>query len=240
MATYRDQGIVLRTWKLGETDRICSLLTAGRGKVRAVAKGVRRPGSRFGGRLEPFSHVDVLCYEGRNLDIINQADLVAPHASIRADWETSACGSVIAEAVDRVAQEGERSTRLLLLTLEALRALDRGPEAPAVVVDAFLWRMVSLIGYHPYLDACAACGEPGAHAAFHIAAGGTLCERCAPSGSSALSPGVRTQLEVLASTSWPDLVPGEPGPRRVAGALVASFVSHHLGKPLRSLELVPR
>ncbi|HKJ56955.1 MAG TPA: DNA repair protein RecO, partial [Nitriliruptoraceae bacterium] len=73
MATYRDQGIVLRTHKLGETDRILTLMTQGRGKVRAVAKGVRRPGSRFGGRLEPYSHVDLLLYEGRSLDVVTQA-----------------------------------------------------------------------------------------------------------------------------------------------------------------------
>ncbi len=108
MATYRDQGIVLRTWKLGETDRILSLLTSGHGKVRAVAKGVRRPGSRFGGRLEAYSCVDLQLYEGRSLDGISQAELVAPHAAVRADFVRSACAAVMAEVVDSVAQEGQR------------------------------------------------------------------------------------------------------------------------------------
>ena len=106
MATYRERGIVLRTWKLGETDRILSLLTAGRGKVRAVAKGVRRPGSRFGGRLEPYSLVDLQLYEGRSLDGINQAELVAPHAAVREEWGRSAAAAVMVELVDGVAQEG--------------------------------------------------------------------------------------------------------------------------------------
>ncbi|MFW6010175.1 MAG: DNA repair protein RecO, partial [Actinomycetota bacterium] len=83
MATYREQGIVLRSYKLGETDRIVHLLGQRRGKIRAVAKGVRRPGSRFGGRLEVFSHVDLQLYEGRNLDVVSQAELVASHAAVR-------------------------------------------------------------------------------------------------------------------------------------------------------------
>src|SRR5680860_1084881 len=107
MALYREQGLVLRTYKLGETDRILHLLTPGRGKVRAVAKGVRRPGSRFGGRLEPFSHVDLQLYEGRNLDLISQAELITPFAKVRADFGLSACGSAMAEGADRVAQEEE-------------------------------------------------------------------------------------------------------------------------------------
>ena len=89
MALYREQGVVLRTYKLGETDRIVHLLTAGRGKVRAVAKGVRKPGSRFGGRLETFSHLDLQLYEGRNLDIITQTELIDRQAGGRADFPLS-------------------------------------------------------------------------------------------------------------------------------------------------------
>src|SRR5215212_2162225 len=111
MALYREQGIVLRTYKLGETDRIVNLLTQGRGKVRAVAKGVRRPGSKFGGRLELFSHVDLQLYEGRELDIVTQAELVASFTAVREDFVLSACGSTMVEAADRVAQVDERSTR---------------------------------------------------------------------------------------------------------------------------------
>src|SRR6056297_3114946 len=130
MATYRDQGIVLRTYKLGETDRIVNLLTQGRGKVRAVAKGIRRPGSRFGGRLEPFSHVDLQLYEGRNLDTITQAELIAAHDRVRTDHATSAAASVMAELVDHVAQEGERDNGVFLLLRAGLQALDAGPEDP--------------------------------------------------------------------------------------------------------------
>jgi DNA repair protein RecO (recombination protein O) len=190
VALYREQGIVLRTYKLGEADRILNILTQGQGKVRAVAKGVRKPGSRFGGRLEPYSHVDLQLYEGRNLDIVTQAELITPFAEVRADFALASCASVMAEAADVLAQERERSNSLFLLLLDGLRALAAGPPNPAAVLDAFLLRLASVAGYHPHLDACAGCGVPGAHSTFHIAAGGVVCALCAPSGSHALEGAV--------------------------------------------------
>jgi DNA repair protein RecO (recombination protein O) len=242
MALYREQGIVLRTYKLGETDRILNLLTPRRGKVRAVAKGVRRPGSRFGGRLEPFSHVDLQLYEGRSLDVVSQAELITPFDRVRDDFPLSACGSAMVEAADRVAQEDERSTRLFLLLLDGLRALSAGPAHPSVVLDAYLLRLASVAGYHPYLEACAECGEAGPHAVFHIAAGGSLCVRCAPAGSQALDQGVIRLLGALSAAGWDglDAAAADPRSRRMAGTLVVSFLTHHLGRPLRSWDLVPR
>ena len=242
MALYREQGIVLRTYKLGETDRIVNLLTQGRGKVRAVAKGVRRPGSKFGGRLEPFSHVDLQLYEGRNLDVISQAELITPFAAVRNDFALSACGSAMVEAIDRVAQEDERSNALVVLLLDGLRALNDLPLQPSTVLDAFLLRLASAAGYYPYLDACADCGTPGPHAVFHLAAGGLLCPMCAPAGSHALDPQVIALLSRLAQTDLRRLATetAEPRIRRAAGTLVNSFLTYHLGKPLRAWDLVPR
>jgi DNA repair protein RecO (recombination protein O) len=242
MALYREQGIVLRTYKLGETDRIVNLLTQGRGKVRAVAKGVRRPGSKFGGRLEPFSHVDLQLYEGRNLDMISQAELITPFAEVRDDFGLSACGSAMVEAADRIAQEDERSNSLVLLLLDGLRALAAHPLHPSAVLDAYLLRLASVAGYHPYLDACASCGTPGPHAVFHLAAGGLLCPACAPPGSHAFDPQVIALLSVLAGSDLRRVDTGaaEPRVRRAAGSLVNSFLTYHLGKPLRAWDLVPR
>ena len=241
MALYREQGIVLRTYKLGETDRILNLLTPGRGKVRAVAKGVRKPGSRFGGRLEPFSHVDAQFYEGRNLDIVTQAELITPFDRVRADFGLSACGSVMTEAADRVAQEDEHSNQLFLLVLDGLRQLAAAPRYPASVLDAYLLRLAGVAGYHPYLDACASCGAPGRHPVFSIAAGGSLCGGCAPRGSQALTPAVLDALHGLRTEVAADA--GErydARARRAAGAVVNSFLTYHLGKPLRAWDLVPR
>lgn len=240
MALYREQGIVLRTYKLGETDRIVNLLTAGRGKVRAVAKGVRKPGSRFGGRLEPFSHVDLQLYEGRNLDIVTQAELIDGFAPVRADYALSACGSSMVEAADIIAQEGERSNRLYVLLLDGLRQLERPPQWPATVLDAYLLRLASVAGYHPQLETCASCGAPGRHDVFHLAAGGVVCVRCAPTGTRPLDAQALTLLRSLASAEWGVGVAVDQRARRAVSALINSFLAYHLGRSLKAWELVPR
>ncbi|MGH8896720.1 MAG: DNA repair protein RecO [Egibacteraceae bacterium] len=242
MALYREQGIVLRTYKLGETDRIVHLCTQGRGKVRAVAKGVRRPGSRFGGRLEPFSHVDLQLHEGRELDIVTQAELITSFAAVREDYVRSACGSTMAEAADHLAQPDERSVPLFLLLLDGLRALAPGPREPALVLDAYLLRLAGVAGYQPTLDGCASCGLAGTHAVFSIAGGGALCSSCAPRDTRPLDPEARALLGVLMSASWAALAQAEVAPRarRIAGALIHSFLTYHFGRPLRAWSLVPR
>ncbi|MDQ4097985.1 MAG: DNA repair protein RecO, partial [Actinomycetota bacterium] len=107
MSLYRETGVVLRTMRLGEADRIVTLLTAGRGKVRAVAKGVRKTKSRFGGRLEPLNHVALLLYEGRELDIVTQAESVDHFRPIRDDLQRLTRAVALLEAVDQIAQERE-------------------------------------------------------------------------------------------------------------------------------------
>jgi DNA repair protein RecO (recombination protein O) len=244
MATYRDQGIVLRTYKLGETDRILHLLTQGRGKVRAVAKGVRRPGSRFGGRLEPYGHVDLQLYEGRSLDVVNQAELIAAHPAIRADYALSACASVMVELADAVAQEGERDNALFLLLRAGLQALDAQPEAPAVFVDAFLLRLASTVGFHVFVDACAVCRAPGPHAFLSVKAGGTLCSGCAPAGTRAVDAEVVEAVRLLAApgewASLPRLARERPDAHRTAASYARAFIEHHLDRRLRGYDLVPR
>jgi DNA repair protein RecO (recombination protein O) len=244
MALYRDQGIVLRTYKLGETDRIVHLLTQGRGKVRAVAKGVRRPGSRFGGRLEAFSHVDLQLYEGRNLDVIGQAELLAPHATVREDYARSAAASVMTEVVDAVAQEGERDNALFLLLRAGLQALAAEPEDPAVFVDAFLLRVASIVGFHADTDACAVCRRPGPHGFLSVKAGGTLCPTCAPPGTRMVDPEVLVAVRTLAAAGeWkalPRLARERPLAHATAASYTRAFVEHHLDRRLRSYDVVPR
>jgi DNA repair protein RecO (recombination protein O) len=244
MAVYRDQGIVLRTYKLGETDRIVHLLTQGRGKVRAVAKGVRRPGSRFGGRLEPYGHVDLQLYEGRNLDVVQQVELLAAHPRIRSDYGRSTCAATMAEVTDLVAQEGERDNALFLLLRAGLQALDAAPSDPAVFVDAFLLRAAGVVGFHVFTDACAACRAPGPHGFLSVKAGGTLCPRCAPAGTRAVDAGVVDAVRLLAAPGeWaalPALARDRPEVRRTAASYARAFAEHHLDRSLRSYELVPR
>jgi DNA repair protein RecO (recombination protein O) len=148
MTLYRDQGVVLRTYKLGEADRIVVLITQGHGKVRAVVKGVRKTKSRFGSRLEPLSHVAVLMYQGR--------------------------GEL--EVVDQVAQEREATPALYRMLVGALRAL-AARDAP-LLMPAFFWKLLALEGLEPVLDRCATCGAEDNLVAFDVAEGGVLCRSC--------------------------------------------------------------
>jgi DNA repair protein RecO (recombination protein O) len=171
---YREEAVVLRTHKLGEADRIVVLMTGGRGKVRAVAKGVRKTKSRFGGRLEPPAHVSLLLYQGRNLDVVNQAETVEHHRAIREDLDRTTDAMAIVEAVDQVAQEGEPNPPLFRMLTGALRALAEAPDRPPLLVGAFYWKLLALEGVAPVLDECVRCGAPDT-VSFDPVEGGTLC-----------------------------------------------------------------
>ena len=238
---YREQGVVLRTHKLGEADKIVVLMTQGNGKVRAVAKGVRKTTSRFGGRLEPFGHVDVSLYKGRNLDIVTQAELVDGFRALREDYDLVTAGAAMLEAVDQVAEEGEPAVRLFLLLVRGLRALDAGPPDPSIVLDAFLLKLLAVEGYKPALAECTACRRPGPHLRFSAARGGALCEDCRSGAESMLDRGTLPLLTELLDGDL-DRPPAAAGPvaRREAGTIVRSFVEFHLDRRLRSYPLVAR
>jgi DNA repair protein RecO (recombination protein O) len=186
---YRDEGVVLRTIKLGEADRIVTILTQGHGKVRAVAKGVRRTTSRFGARLEPTSRVALQCYRGRELDVVTQAESLETHRPLREQYVLFTHAVPMLEAVDQVAQEHEPNPALYRMLTGALRTLAQ--RASPMVTPAFFWKLLSLEGFHPMLDGCARCGVPGddvALIAFDLEEGGTLCDACARGGGRPLSP----------------------------------------------------
>jgi len=176
MGLYRERGIVLRTIKLGEADRIVTLVTEGRGKVRAVAKGVRKTKSRFGARLEPTSHVAVLCWEGRELDVINQAEAIDSFRSVREDLDRLGRAATLLEAVDLVVQERDENARLYQMLLGALRTL-AAHDAP-LMVPAFLWKLLAAEGFSPVVDVCVSCGDDGRLVAFDLGEGGALCADC--------------------------------------------------------------
>jgi len=239
---WRDTGMVLRVGKLGEADRIVTLLTHRRGKVRAVAKGVRRTRSRWGARLEPFSHVDIQCYTGRTLDVITQAQTVdAFGAGIVGDYPRYTVGCAMLETADRlVAEEGEPALRLYLLLVGAVRALADGERDPSLVLDAFLLRAMTHAGWAPAVSDCARCARPGPHQAFSVAAGGAVCAHCRPPGSVTPAPQTFALLEALLHGDWP-VADAATGPtRRVTSGLVAAHLQYHLEHRLRSLPLVER
>ena len=129
MSLYRDQGVVLRTIKLGEADRIVTVFTQGTGKVRAVAKGIRKPTSRFGARLEQTSHVALQCYRGRELDVVTQVETIDVLRPLREGYGVLTHAMSMLEAVDQVTPERERNPALYRLLVGALRTLAIGDGA---------------------------------------------------------------------------------------------------------------
>ena len=239
---YRDTGVVLRVHKLGEADRIITLLTRRNGKVRAVARGVRRTTSRFGARLEPFCHVDVQFYPGRSLDVITQVQTVDAFAQgIVSDYPRYTAAAAVVETADRLAaEEREPATRLYLLVAGALRALSAGERDPSLVLDAFLLRAMAYAGWAPAITECARCGEPGPHRAFSVPAGGVVCAGCRPAGAVSPSPEVIRLLGALLHGDWEVAERCQPSARRDASGLVAAHLQWHLERQLRSLPLVER
>jgi DNA repair protein RecO (recombination protein O) len=160
VSLYRDDGIVLRTQKLGEADRIVTVLARKSGRIRAVAKGVRRTKSRFGARLEPFTHVDLMLYTGRSLDVITQAETVRSYGdALSADYPRYTTGTAMLETAERFTTvEKEPALRQFLLLVGGLRTLVEGGHEPRLVLDAYLLRSLAVAGYAPALDECAICG----------------------------------------------------------------------------------
>lgn len=235
MAIYRDVGIVLRTMRLGESDKIVTIVTEGRGKVRAVAKGVRKTKSRFGGRLEPLSHVALQLYEGRNLDTITQAEGIDHFRAIREDLDRLAQATTMLEVIDAIVQEGEQNPRLYQMLLGALRTLEAAPSP--LVVPAFFWKLLAHEGYRPILDECASCGSTDELVAFDLTEGGTLCRNCAR--GTRVTP---EALSLLRRILGGDLVSVLAEPPTQAGYevehLATRALEHHLERKMRSVGIL--
>jgi DNA repair protein RecO (recombination protein O) len=239
---YRDEAVVLRTHKLGEADRIITLLTRHHGRVRAVAKGVRRTTSRFGSRLEPFTHVDLQLAEGRNLDTITQAETLSPFsAALGSHYDRYTAGTVMLETADRlVVEEKEPSLQHFLLLVGGLRAMASGDRQPGQVLDSYLLRSLAVAGYAPSFEHCARCGLEGPHRWFNPSMGGVLCSTCRVPGSANPAAATIAVLGALLAGDWPHLEAADPRSLKEASGLVAAYLSWHLERALRSMEYVER
>jgi DNA repair protein RecO (recombination protein O) len=242
---YRDQGVVLRTIKLGETDRIVTILTQGHGKVRAVAKGVRKPGSRFGARLEPMTHVALQCYRGRgDLDIVNQTETIDANRALREHYGCLTHAVSMLEATDQVAQERESNPALYRMLVRALRTLAATPSP--LVSGAFFWKLLSLEGFHPMLDECVRCGAgesvetgPVEFVAFDLDEGGVLCDTCGRFAGKRLSPEALALVRRILGGELRAALAEPPGPVTVeAERLALGSLEHHLERRLRSAALL--
>jgi len=237
MALYRDQGIVLRTHKLGEADRIVSLATRGRGKVRAVAKGVRRTSSRFGSRLEPGSHVAAQFYEGRELDIVTQVESLDHFRTIREDLHRVARTQVLLEAVDHVVQEGEPNPRIYQTLLGALRALSA--DDAALLVAGFLLKLLALEGVRPQVEGCVDCGREDELVSFDAGAGGMLCADCRR-GMAVSAEALGLMQQILGGQLGAALNEPESAATHQVDAIAAHALEFHLERRLRSIAVLDR
>lgn len=231
---YREQGVVLRTHKLGEADRIVTFLTRGRGVLRAVAKGVRRTSSKFGARLEPFMVADLQCFEGRTLDTITQAETVGAYGpAISADYERYRAGSAMVEAAEKLA-EGEPTQAFYTLLVGALRTLAAGKIPSELVRDGYLLRALAQAGWTPGFVDCVRCGALGPHTAVVVQLGGVVCEECRPPGAPRLDPGSITLLQALLAGDWETALAASERERGQAAGIVAAYTQWHLERGLRS------
>lgn len=179
MSLYSDRGVVVRTYRLGEADRIVILVTKEHGKVRAVAKGVRRTRSKFGARLEPLAHVSFLAWSGRgDLDTINQAQVLDPFIELRSDLDRLNAGLSIAEVADQIAQEGHRNDELYEMLVGALRTASDPTYPIDLIAPAFMMKALVAEGIHPVLTQCASCAATVELVAFDLGHGGVLCRTC--------------------------------------------------------------
>lgn len=240
MPLYRDEAVVLRTHKLGEADRIVTLLSRQHGLVRAVAKGVRRTASKFGSRLEPFMAVDIQLYEGRNLDTVSQVESIGAYGrEIMADYAAYTAAHAMVEAAERLNAEAGTTQQYLLL-LGALRSLSRAEHDPGLTLDSYLLRALSLAGWAPNFDTCAGCGVPGPHNAFVMQTGGVVCPDCKPPGSASLDDETVSLLGALLSGDWAFAEAASARSRANASGIVAAYSQWHIERGLRSLILVER
>jgi DNA repair protein RecO (recombination protein O) len=241
--SYKTEAVVLRSLRLGEADRVLHVYTPDRGRVGAVAKGIRKTKSRFGARLEPLSHVELLLHQGGGeLHTVTGVDLIRPHRATREDPYRCGVGLVGAEAMLRLFPEQEANERAFRALTRFLDLLDDTPSLGAArpALDAlglsFQLKLLWLSGYLPHVGSCAECGGEGPFAGFSARAGGIVCRGCA-AGALTLSADGLAGMEGLLRRPLAEAAEAgltARGARDVLGVITASY-EYHGGFRLRTL-----
>ncbi|MEZ5380807.1 MAG: DNA repair protein RecO [Microthrixaceae bacterium] len=230
MPLIRDSAVVVRTHKLGEADRIVVLVTEGRGKMRAVAKGVRRTASKFGSRLEPGSHVAVQLHEGRSeLLIVTQAVRIDTFTATRTDLDRMAAVAATLEVAEHLAAEGGADVALYRRTVGVLRTIEERPGP--LVVPAFFLRLLQADGVGLELTRCVSCGEVAQLVAIDPTVGGAQCRSCAT--GMALSAEAFGVLRAVADGRVNEVLAGEPVAAGEVGRVAQVAMEAHLERRLR-------
>ena len=232
----KTEAVVLRSMRYGEADRILHVYTPMRGRIGAIAKGVRRSRSRFGGRLEPFFRIDLGLHEGRSdLLTVTSAQTVAPYARLRTDADALDGAARACDAVGRIFDSGEPHPEVFNLLCTYLALLDADPaNATAARQLAFRLKLLLAAGLAPQLAACATCGEGDHIAGYSPAAGGVVCVAC-EAGSFPLEPEAHTFLVEALGHALADSPDTDMRIVRVADRAVTETVAHHGHVRLRSV-----
>jgi DNA repair protein RecO (recombination protein O) len=242
---YSTEAVVLRSIRFGEADRVLHLYTAAHGRVGAVAKGVRKTMSRFGARLEPLSHVELVLHRGRGeLETVTAAQLVRSHRETREDYYRFSVGAIGAEAMLRLFSEEEANERAFTALTRFLDLLDDAPHsADRPSLDplglAFQLKLLWLAGYLPHLSGCAECGaEQEPLVGYSTRAGGAVCARCAQATEAlALAPDGIVGIEALLARPLSEAAAAglSERARRDALRVVTASYEYHGGFRLRTL-----
>ena len=242
---YKTEGIVLRSMNLGEADRVLTVLTPRLGKLRVIAKGVRRTRSRIGGALEPFSDVQLVLAVGRTWDVVTSSSLEDPHLGLRNDLHSTAAAWYVVELADRFCEGTADSHEAFRLLAQALSALDAGSSVSRdVVARWFELALLDAMGFRPELAQCLECGaaiEPAGNA-FSPVGGGVLCPQCSyaahgvrPISADALKVMRHLQRSALVGVLGLRLTPAV---QREAERLLHATVSVVLERELRSRDFL--
>jgi DNA repair protein RecO (recombination protein O) len=236
---FKTEAVVLRSFRFGEADRVLHLYTLERGRVGAVAKGIRRTKSRFGARLEPLSHAEVMLHQGSGeLATVTGASLLRPHSEARENPYRLAVGLVGLEAMLRLFTEQERNPKAFEALTRFLDVLDRldgqAPEPPLdPLVLSFQLKLLWLSGYLPHLTSCAECGVEGPLVGYSPRAGGAVCERCAGDSLPLSGEGI-AGIEGLLGSLLADATISKRAAREALRVITSSY-EYHGGFRLRTV-----
>lgn len=229
---YRDNAVVLRSWKLGEADRIVSLMTQQNGKIRCVAKGVRKTKSRFGASVEPTNHIQVQLYRGKGeLDTLTQVESIDRFPVLRGDLELFARASSMLEAVELVAQDREPNEPLYTMLARAMHTVAQSDSH--LVVAGFFLKLLAQEGFAPSVDVCVLCGATTNLTHFSVGDGGTTCGACHSGTAISVEALALMQLALGGQLGAVLNQPASPGTREF-DVLSTRLIEHMLERRLRS------
>lgn len=242
---YRTEAIVLRATDFGEADRLLTLLTRDRGKLRAIAKGVRRPTSRHSGSLELFVHVQLLMARGRDLDVVSQSALIQPFRRLREDLLATSYAYYLAEVADALLGQADSAARPFAVLRSAFESLESG-SAPTLLAAHFVLKLIDVLGYRPELFNCLSCQvelQPGVNY-ISLPLGGALCPECGPLQPEARPVSVDA-LKVMRHLQKTDDLGSvnlalPPALAEQVDLQARAFAEYHLERRLRSPEFILR